>query len=213
MRSDAAVKSIEDARKPGAPPLVLGGTGEGASGNDVAIVLRDTLGLNIKLVAGYPDSPALFMAVDRRELDGRGVGYSSLLSSKPEWLKTNSGMRVLLQFGRSTRHPDFPDVPIARELARSDAARALIELAELPYALSRPFVAPPDVPPERAKALQAAFLAVHGDPHYLEDAAKLKIDVSPIGSEEALRVIDRMITAPQGAIDALKRLLTERKGG
>ncbi len=41
---------------PGGPPLVLGGTGEGSTGNDVPILLRDALGLNIKLIAGYPDS-------------------------------------------------------------------------------------------------------------------------------------------------------------
>src|SRR5215510_4723011 len=45
-RTDAQVKSIADARRPGGPPLVLGGTGEGASGNDVVSVLRDALGLN-----------------------------------------------------------------------------------------------------------------------------------------------------------------------
>src|SRR3954471_2672046 len=39
-RRDAAVQSIADARRPSGPALVLGGTGEGASGNDVATVLR-----------------------------------------------------------------------------------------------------------------------------------------------------------------------------
>ena len=39
----------------GGAPLILGGTGEGSTGNDVPILLRDALGLNIKLIAGYPD--------------------------------------------------------------------------------------------------------------------------------------------------------------
>jgi hypothetical protein len=106
-KSDAPVKSIEDARRPANPPLVLGGTGEGASGNDVATVLRDALGLNLKIVIGYPDSNAIFLAVDRKEVDGRLVGLSSVQSSHPEWLQPGSGMQVLLQFGRATRHPAF----------------------------------------------------------------------------------------------------------
>jgi len=210
-RTDAQVKSIAEARRPGGPPLVLGGTGEGASGNDVTAVLRDALGLNLKLIAGYPDSNALFLAVDRKEVDGRCVGLSAVQSSHQQWLRKGSGMHVLVQFARSTRHPDFPDVPTARELAENDAARALIELAEIPYVLSRPFAAPPGVPEERAKALRAAFLAVHRDAQYLEEAARLKVDVSPIGSEEVLRAIERIAAAPQELLEYMKRLLAENK--
>ena len=66
VRKDAAVQSIDDARRPGGPPLVLGGTAEGATGNDVAMVLRSALGLNLRLISGYPDSGGLFLAVDRQ---------------------------------------------------------------------------------------------------------------------------------------------------
>jgi len=213
VRKDAPVKSIADARRPGGPPLVLGGTAEGATGNDVSIVLRDALEFNIKIIAGYPGGNAIFLAVDRKELDGRLVGLSATQSSHPEWLKPDSGMQILLQFARVTRHPQFPTVPTARELAQSDKARALIALAELPYKLSRPFAAPPGVPEDRAKALQAAFLAVHKDPAYLAEAEKLGIDVSPIGGAELLRAIDEIAAAPPELLDYMKKLLAESKGG
>ena len=213
VRSDAQVNTIEDARRPGGPPLVLGGTAEGATGNDIATVVRDALGFNIKLIAGYPDSNALFLAVDRKELDGRFVGLSATSSSHPEWLMPNGGMKKLLQFARVTRHLEFPDVPTARELALNDKSRALIALAELPYRLSRPFAAPPGVPQERAQALQKAFLAVHEDPQYLEEAAKLKIDVSPIGGTDVLRAIEDIASAPPEMLDYMKKLLADNKGG
>jgi tripartite-type tricarboxylate transporter receptor subunit TctC len=212
-RQDAAVKSIADARVPGGPPLVLGGTAEGATGNDISTVLRDALALNIRIIVGYPDSNALFLAADRKETDGRFVGLSAVASSHPEWLRPDSGIQVLLQFARTTRHPQFPDVPTARELASNDRARALIALAELPYRLSRPFAAPPGLPGDRAKALQAAFLAVHQDPDYLDEAQRLKVDVSPIGGEEVLRAIDGIAGAPPDLLDYMKKLLTESKNG
>jgi tripartite-type tricarboxylate transporter receptor subunit TctC len=213
-RTDAQVKSIADARRPGGgPPLLLGGTSEGTSGNDVPPVLREALGLNLKLVVGYPDSNAIFLAVDRKEVDGRGVGLSAVQSSHPEWLRPGSGMHVLLQFARRTRHEAFPDVPTARELATTDAARALIELAEIPYTLSRPFAAPPGVPNDRAQALQAAFLALHRDARYLEEATKLKIDVSPVGTADVLQAIERIASAPAELLERMKRLLAEAKGG
>jgi tripartite-type tricarboxylate transporter receptor subunit TctC len=52
VRRDAPVKSIADARRPVGPPLLLGSTAAGTSGSDVPVLLRDTLGLNIKLVSG-----------------------------------------------------------------------------------------------------------------------------------------------------------------
>src|SRR5262249_30874912 len=186
-RKDAAVKSIADARAAGGAPLVLGGTAEGATGNDVSVILRDALGLNIKIIAGYPDSNALFLAVDRRELDGRFVGLSATASSHPQWLAPQSHMQILLQFARFTRHPHFPDAPTARELAPDTKSRTLIELAELPYRLSRPFATAPGVPEDRAQALQAAFLAVHQDPAFLAEAEKMRVDISPIGARDVLQ--------------------------
>ena len=125
VRKDAKVNSIEAARRPGGPPLILGGTGEGSSGNDVALVLRDALGLNIRLITGYPGGGSVYIAVDRGEVDGRLVGISATLSSHPQWLAPNSNMLKLLQFARITRHPDYPDIPDrARAFARLRQARA-----------------------------------------------------------------------------------------
>jgi hypothetical protein len=111
---------------------VLAGTGEGARDADVPKILRDALGLNIKQVLGYPDTPSIFLAVERGEVDGRTFDFSSVKSNRPQWLKPASGFHILLQFARRTRHPELPDVPTARELAPDAAARALIELAEAP---------------------------------------------------------------------------------
>ncbi len=205
-RKDAAVKNAQDLLKKDGPSLVLGGTAEGATGNDVTILLKDALGLNLKMIAGYPDSGALFMAADRKEIDGRFVGLSAVSSSKPEWLKPDSSMQVIMQFARTTRHKDFPNAPTAREIAPNDRARALVELAEIPYSLSRPFVAPPELPADRASALQKAFLDANADSEYLTEAAKLGVDVSPVGAKEAQIMIEKLAAAPADLLDYIKKL-------
>src|SRR5262249_6171360 len=43
VRADAKSPSIEEARRPGSAPLVLGGTGEGARDADVPKILRDAI--------------------------------------------------------------------------------------------------------------------------------------------------------------------------
>jgi tripartite-type tricarboxylate transporter receptor subunit TctC len=206
-RADAAVKSADDARRPGGPPLLMGVSAEGGGTNTVTNIIRDVLGFNLKSVTGYPGSNEMNLAIDRGEVEGRLTAISALHSTKPKWLSPDSGMRVLLQFARSTRHHEFPDAPTARELARDDFARGLIELAELPYFIDRPFAAPPEVPADRAKALQDAFVAAHADPQYLEEAKKLKIEVSPIGADGVQRVLARIAAASPEARDYMKKLL------
>ena len=213
VRKDAPVNSVADARRPGGPPIIVGGTAEGTSGNDIPLVLRDALGINLKLVTGYPDNGAIFLAVDRGEVNGRTADLSTMRSLRPEWLLPDGGMRALVQFARATRHPEFADVPTARELAPDQDARALIEFAELSYKMSRPFAAPPGVPADRAEALRQAFDAAHSDRQYLEDAAKLKVEVSPIGGQEVLQTIDQISGAPPNILDHLKRLIMGGKGG
>ena len=106
VRKDAKVKSIDAARRPGGPPIILGSTAEGASSDATAILLRDWLGFNVKVIPGYTDSSVLFLAIERGEIDGRTVGLSSLNATKPEWLKPGGLMRAMVQFGRATRHPE-----------------------------------------------------------------------------------------------------------
>ncbi len=212
VRKDAKVKSTEEARRAGGPPIILGSTAEGASSDATAILLRDWLGFNVKVIPGYTDSSVLFIAIERGEIDGRTVGLSSLNATKPDWLKPDGLMRAMVQFGRATRHPLLPDAPTARELARSAADRNLIEIIELPYALSRPFAAPPNVPPDRAKALQTAFLAAHRDAEFLADAAKLGIDISPIGGAQVRTLIEQISKTPAEHLKRIENLITAAGG-
>jgi tripartite-type tricarboxylate transporter receptor subunit TctC len=208
VRADAKSPSLAAARRPGGAPIVLGGTGEGARDADVPKILRDALGLNIKQVLGYPDSPSIFLAVERGELDGRTFDLSSVKAMRPQWLAPGSGFNVLVQFARVTRHPDLPDVPTARELAIDADALALIEFSETPLlTMARPFAAPPGVPDERAKALQAAFLAAHRDARFLDEAGKLGVDISPVGADQIVRGVERLAQAPPSVLAYMKRLL------
>ena len=208
LRRDAKVKSIEDARRPGGPPIILGSTAEGTSSDAMGVLLREWLGFNLKVIAGYTNSGVLFLAIERGEVDGRTVGLSSVKANKADWLKPNGFGRVMVVFGRGTRFPEFPDAPTARELAKDTADRNLIEILEMPYALSRPYAAPPEVPPDRARALQQAFMATHKDPAYLADAEKVGIEVSPIDGEAIRKLIEQIARTPADQLKRIENLIT-----
>jgi tripartite-type tricarboxylate transporter receptor subunit TctC len=207
VRRDAKVKSVEDARQQGGPPIILGSTAEGTSSDAMGILLREWLGFNLKVISGYTDSGVLFLAIERGEVEGRTVGLSSVKANKPDWLKPNGLARILVVFGRATRFSEFPDAPTARELARNAADRNLIEILEMPYALSRPYAAPPGVPADRAKALQEAFMAAHKDPAYLAEAEKINIEVSPISGQEILKLIAQMAKTPEDQLKRIEKLI------
>jgi tripartite-type tricarboxylate transporter receptor subunit TctC len=208
LRRDAKVKSIEDARRKGGPPMILGSTAEGTSSDAMGILLREWLGFNVKVIPGYTDSGILFLAIERGEVEGRTVGLSSVKANKPDWLKPNGLVRVLVSMGRATRFPEFPDAPTTRELAKNPEDRNLIEILEIPYALSRPYAAPPGVPEDRAKALQAAFMATHRDPAYLADAAKTGVEVSPISGAEIRKLIDQIARTPPAQLKRIEALIS-----
>ena len=99
------------------------------------------------------------------------------------------------------------DTQTARELAKSAEDRNLIEILEIPYALSRPYAAPPDVPADRAKALQTAFMATHKDPAYLADAEKVGIEVSPISGGEIRKLIEQIAKTPAEQLKRIENLI------
>ena len=79
--------------------------------------------------------------------------------------------------------------------------------------MARPFAAPPGVPEERARALQASFLAVHRDRQLLEEAARLGLDISPVGAAALAHSIEQMAHASPDAFTYMKKLLAAHRGG
>jgi len=205
VRADAPFKTIEDVQKPGRP-LLLGGLAAGGSDTDITLIAREVFKLNAQLVRGYGGSAELNIAIQRGEVEGRAIGVSSLQTGMPDWL--NGGkLRFLMQFGHEQRWKGLPDVPTARELAKTADDKALLELAELPFLMARPFAAPPGVPPARATILRKAFMDAHRDRNYVREAATLKIDVSPLGGEEIAKIVAHIAKTPPAVVARYNAIL------
>jgi tripartite-type tricarboxylate transporter receptor subunit TctC len=199
INADHPAKSIHDIELGGARKLTLGANNAASSNLIFGIIAKEVLHLNINVVRGYTGAAPLFLAMARKEIDGQLVGMSSVKTGQRDmWDKR--AFRTLVQFGRTSRHPEFPDVPTGRELAPSQDMLSLIEFAEIPFFMSLPFVAPPGVPADRVKALQDAFMAMCRDPGVLDEAAKLGIDMSPITAEQILQLVGRMAATPKDVI-------------
>jgi tripartite-type tricarboxylate transporter receptor subunit TctC len=198
VNTQHAAKIVADLKGRGIE-VVLGADNAASSNLIFAVIAKEVLSLNVNIVRGYAGAAPLFLAMQRGELDGQMVGLSSVRTGQRDlWMRR--AFRPLMAFGRTRRHAEFPDMPIARELTSDPSALSLIAFAELPFFMALPFAAPPDVPPHRAQALRTAFMAMCRDKAFLEEAEKLGIDMSPIDGEAILALLARTAATPSEVI-------------
>ena len=205
LNADHAAKNVADLSKPGVQTRIGGGNA-GSSNRHFAIIAKEVLGLKIDIVSGYPGATNIFLAMQRGEVDGQVIGYRSSLAGQ-QALWDSRKLHPLVQFGRSERLKEFPDVPTGRELAKTPNALALIEFAELAFFMAMPMLAPPDIPADRAAALKAAFMAMCKDKEFIADANKLSLEVSPLDGDGIVRLLQRAATTPKDVIEQYKKLI------
>jgi tripartite-type tricarboxylate transporter receptor subunit TctC len=171
-------------------------------------VLNATLGLKQKLILGYPDSTASFLAMERGEVDGYpSIFWSSLKSTKPEWLRDKS-VNLLVQYGPAPNR-EIAAVPFARDLAKTEEDKQLLDVSVAALAFGRPFMLPPEVPAERVAAIRQAFLDTYKDPAFLAEAAKLQLEVDPVTGDQMQELLKRTYASPKPVIDRLRQIYKE----
>jgi tripartite-type tricarboxylate transporter receptor subunit TctC len=167
-----------------------------------AVLVRDITKIKVKEVTGYNNSAAARLAVDRNEVDAVIYGLIGIRSGKSEWIKPDSKVFPLIQFGNGrVRHKDYPTVPALEEYADN---KTILSVYESQNILIRPFVAPPGISPARASELREAFNKAVTDPEFLEEATKVKIDVNPIDWKESESIVDATYKAPESALNYLR---------
>ena len=184
--------------------VVFGTSSQGTDNYVLPIVANRVLGTEIKVAAGYKGVGDIFLAIERGELQGAAV-LSSNLAAKPDWL-AESKVRVLVHFG-TERSRRWPNVPSIVDVTPDAEHRELLSLYAGKFKATYPFILPPEVPPERAAELRAAFEAVFRDERFIADATKVGIDVDPVRGEDIAALIARMEAVPQPTIDRLRKLV------
>ena len=183
-----------------AVPALIGGDDIGSTNLTFALVARDVLKLNIRVKDGFSGAPGMFLAMANGDLDGQVIGLNSIVANQPA-LWNGQEVRALLQFGRATRHPLLPDVPLATELTRDKQALDIIAFTEAPLYMALPFLAPAGIPADRAAALKSAFMAMVKDREFLADAERVKLDITPIDGEAVRAIIAKMQMTPRAVIE------------
>ncbi len=184
--------------------LIVGDTGVGTGTYTYPKALSQILGLKFRLVSGFRSSVDVMLAMERGEVDGICQSYDSILNDRPDWIEKGVA-RVLFKAGAA--NPALKDVPAIIDLAKTDEQRALIRFLYAGQAIGRPFVAPPNLPPERVKMLRGAFDAAMADPQFREEAKKLRLDVDPVSGADLEKTIRDIYATPPEVVKKVGELI------
>jgi tripartite-type tricarboxylate transporter receptor subunit TctC len=201
-RAQADVKKVEDLQT---KELILGETGAGTGTRSYPKALSAILGMKFRLIAGFPSSSDVFLAMERGEVDGICESLDSVHGKKPDWIPKRV-VNVLFQGGDAINQ-EIKDVPHILQFAKTDQQRAEITFLYAGQGIGRPFVAPPDMPPARLAMLRDAFNATMKDPEFVAEVQKQNLDLDPRTGEQLEKLIRDIYATPKPIVEKIGELI------
>ena len=178
----------------------LGATGPGANTYDFPLLLKDLLGLNLKIVSGYSSSADIMLAIERKEADGRAGSFTSITPFIDRKL-----VRPIIR-ARAVE-PGIEKLPVDEELAPNPRAKAIMALRSAPEIIGRPYVMPPGTPEATANMMRKAFAETIADKDLIAEAKKAKMDLNYLGADEAQKVLKEMLEQPKDIVDEFSKYI------
>ena len=199
--TDTGVTDIAGAK---AKEIILGSAGATGPAAMTPWALNRMIGTKFRVVRGYTDDTAEFLALDRHEIQGIGsVSYASI-AQKPGWLAEG---RVKLLYSISlARLKQTPNVPALPELVTADRDRAVVGLLAAIPTIGLTVFAPPKIPADRAAALRQAVAQMAGDVDFLAEMKKADVDIEPLSGDDLAGMVVKAMQTPSRVVDELKRL-------
>ena len=207
VRSDLGISGIQQIMD--GKEVILGVTGPGTTTNDTPRILDATLGTRFKLVTGYPGSPEIQLAIERKEVDGFCLDMFAFEGNFRHTLEGNPALLklIVLLSGDAADSALTRGVPVAETLVKTDEDRALIRTVRVPQVMSKPFAVAPEVPSARAAALRAALAQTFADQEFLDEAQKANQLITPSSGEEVTRVVQEVLATPPATLAQLREIL------
>lgn len=212
MRADAPYKSIADIQKATTPPK-CGSTGTAGTDFILARLLEETLDAKIETVMGYPGGSEVDLAVEKGEVQCRGMTSAPFFGREPfiSWRKRDF-VNVLMTGGLK-RDPRAPDTPTIYEIFdkgnTSAESRAVADVILRGGDFGRPWVMPPDTPAEIVKTMRAAYAKAMADTALLDEARKGKLEVDYVTGEELQKLAETMLSQPPAVVARVKNCCKE----
>lgn len=200
----SSIKSIADARARDVP---MASTGATSTPLRSALLMNALIGTRFKPISGFDGGSAL-LAIERGEVEGFCNQLASQRTTRPQWMKEGK-LKPIVQISL-TGDPEYPDVPRAFDLIKSDADRQILEFYLLPWEINHPLMLPPGSPDVALAAWRAAFDKAVADADYLADAAKRSQQINPRNGSEVASLVERLFATPKAIVERTNAATTPR---
>jgi tripartite-type tricarboxylate transporter receptor subunit TctC len=184
------------------PQVNFGVTGVGTASYIDSKMLSDLFGVNVRQVTGYPGSTEKRIAIERGELDGDCIGWTSV----PEpWVREKK-VTVHLRFSR-TLVADMPATSlVARDMLTDPRKQQILDLLTASSIVGRPYIAPRAVPADRLAALRTAFAETLNDPEFVAEIHKQRLTIAPMGPPEIEDFLKTLYQTPADVVEATRKI-------
>ena len=199
IRADLPYKSFEELRK-AKEPVVIGSTGPGANTHDFPLLLKDLVGVNLKIVSGYSSSADIMLAVERKEVDGRAGSFTSLRPFIERGL-----VRPIVR--ARTTEPGIEKLPVDESFAPNPRAKAIMALRSAPEQVARPYVMPPKTPADIVKVMREAFAKTIDDPELVAEGKKTKMDLEFTPGDQAQKILVEVMHQPKDIVQEFAKYI------
>ena len=180
-------------------PVTLGGQGPSAEPDMFARLFKSVFGAPVKLVAGYPGTNEITLAMERGEVDGLcGLSWSTIKTRHAAWYRDKK-INILIQ-SAFRKEPELGDVPLVMDMTKDAEKLQILRLILAAQEMARPFAAPPGIPSDRKAALIAAFDATMKDPEFLAEANRMKLDVNPVTGPALDKLLAELYATPKDVV-------------
>ena len=202
---ESGIRTLDDATR---REVRLAGAGVADTQQTLIAVCNSLLGTRFRSIIGYRTGAEMNLAVERREADGRSTtNLPALFATRPDGA---AAFHPLLQAGLK-KSPEFPNVPLLRELARTPEQKVVFEFLSRAVSPGRPVATNGKVPAERVAALRRAFDLAIKDPMLHEDAKRQKLDISPWTGARLQQVVSDILDTPAADIARILRAISAGK--
>ncbi len=204
--TSAGVERLDDLKT---KPVIVGATGRSGDTYLLPLAIKRLLGLDaLKIVPGYPGTREVAIALERGEITGRVWDMEGIKAARPHWLKDGT-IRILAQLAPQ-KMPEVPEgVPLVKDFVPRAEDNKILDIIFMSTILARPYVAPPGIPPARAKALRDAFMATMKDPQFLAEMNKLSMTIDPTSGEDMERIVRDAHALPPEQVEKVRALLRD----
>jgi tripartite-type tricarboxylate transporter receptor subunit TctC len=197
IRSDLPYRTFDEFRKSG-KTLVAGATGPGANTYDFPLLLKEFLGVDIKIVSGYSSSSDIMLAVERKEVDMRAGSYTSIRPFIDRGL-----VRPLIR--GSAIEPGIEKLPVDEDLAPTPRAKAIMALRSAPEVVGRPYVMTPGTPDDILRTMREAFAKAIKDPELVAESKKAKMDLEFVPGDQTLKIVKEVLSQPKDIVEEFSK--------